>query len=212
MVCIVPYIQISIDSPGNSYNTDGIDIFASNHILIEDSTIRCGDDYIAINDGSSYINATQIACGPGHGISFTNTTNGARIKTAPGGSGYARHITFEDIRLMHVMNPIIIDQTYGSKISKLHPLRVDISVGRGGGGVSMVAWPLYAEQHVNREVMVGEMKVVVGVNQRVGDGFVSAEENRKVRKKNRKSWNIAGNAEEREEKKQIRQLELTLFM
>ncbi|BAT88865.1 hypothetical protein VIGAN_05249900 [Vigna angularis var. angularis] len=37
---------------------------------------------------------------------------------------------------------------------------------RGGGGVSMVAWPLYAEQHVNREVMVGEMKVVVGLNKR----------------------------------------------
>ncbi|XP_052727213.1 UDP-glycosyltransferase 88F5 [Vigna angularis] len=43
-------------------------------------------------------------------------------------------------------------------------------------GVPMVAWPLYAEQHVNREVMVGEMKVAVGVNQRVEDGFVSAEE------------------------------------
>ncbi|WVY99956.1 hypothetical protein V8G54_026026 [Vigna mungo] len=43
-------------------------------------------------------------------------------------------------------------------------------------GVPMVAWPLYAEQHVNREVMVGEMKVAVGVNERVEDGFVSAEE------------------------------------
>ncbi|CAJ1958569.1 unnamed protein product [Sphenostylis stenocarpa] len=43
-------------------------------------------------------------------------------------------------------------------------------------GVPMIAWPLYAEQHVNREVMVGEMKVAVAVDQREEDGFVSAEE------------------------------------
>ncbi|XP_017441953.1 probable polygalacturonase At3g15720 [Vigna angularis] len=152
------FSNISIDSPGNSYNTDGIDIFASKHILIEDSNIRCGDDCIAISDGSSNINATRIACGPGHGISigslgrdgsfetvsevyvkncsFTNTTNGARIKTAPGGSGYARHITFEDIRLMHVMNPIIIDQTYGSQNSKGKGLNVSDVTFRGFRGTS----------------------------------------------------------------------------
>ncbi|KAL2335844.1 hypothetical protein Fmac_010290 [Flemingia macrophylla] len=43
-------------------------------------------------------------------------------------------------------------------------------------GVPMVAWPLDAEQHVNRHVMVGEMKVAVAVEQRDEDGFVTAEE------------------------------------
>ncbi|KAH1248260.1 hypothetical protein AAZX31_06G299800 [Glycine max] len=43
-------------------------------------------------------------------------------------------------------------------------------------GVPMVAWPLYAEQHVNMHVMVGEMKVAVAVEQREEDGFVSGEE------------------------------------
>nr|AGZ84550.1 glycosyltransferase KGT35 [Pueraria montana var. lobata] len=43
-------------------------------------------------------------------------------------------------------------------------------------GVPMIAWPLYAEQHVNRHVMVGEMKVAVAVEQREKDGFVSGEE------------------------------------
>ncbi|ESW20672.1 hypothetical protein PHAVU_005G005500 [Phaseolus vulgaris] len=43
-------------------------------------------------------------------------------------------------------------------------------------GVPMVAWPLYAEQHVNREVMVGEMKVAVAVKEREEDGLVSGEE------------------------------------
>ncbi|KAL2335845.1 hypothetical protein Fmac_010291 [Flemingia macrophylla] len=43
-------------------------------------------------------------------------------------------------------------------------------------GVPMVAWPLHAEQHVNRHMMVGEMKVAVAVEQRDEDGFVTAEE------------------------------------
>lgn len=49
-------------------------------------------------------------------------------------------------------------------------------------GVPMIAWPLYAEQHANRPVMVSEMKVAVGVEQREGDGFVRGEEvERRVR-------------------------------
>lgn len=43
-------------------------------------------------------------------------------------------------------------------------------------GVPMIAWPLYAEQHVNRNVMVEDMKVAVAVEQRAGDMFVSGEE------------------------------------
>ncbi|KAI5411405.1 hypothetical protein KIW84_056477 [Lathyrus oleraceus] len=49
-------------------------------------------------------------------------------------------------------------------------------------GVPMIAWPLYAEQHVNRNVMVEIMKVAVAVEQGRGDGFVSGEEvEKKVR-------------------------------
>nr|BAE71309.1 putative glucosyltransferase [Trifolium pratense] len=43
-------------------------------------------------------------------------------------------------------------------------------------GVPMIAWPLYAEQHVNRNVMVEDMKVAVAVEQSEGDRFVSGEE------------------------------------
>ncbi|KAK7350537.1 hypothetical protein VNO77_09270 [Canavalia gladiata] len=126
--------NIKIEAPGNSPNTDGIDISASKNILIEDSTIGTGDDCIAIVKDSSYINVTGVACGPGHGISigslgkgksrsnveeihvrnctFIGTQNGARIKTWEGGSGYARKITFEQITLKAVYNPIIINQEY----------------------------------------------------------------------------------------------------
>ena len=46
-------------------------------------------------------------------VNFTGTTNGARIKTWPGGTGYVRGIEFFDIRFSNVQNPIIIDQFYG---------------------------------------------------------------------------------------------------
>ncbi|KAL8539184.1 hypothetical protein ACS0TY_000981 [Phlomoides rotata] len=42
-------------------------------------------------------------------------------------------------------------------------------------GVPMVAWPLYAEQHLNRNLVVEEMRVAVRVVA-AGDGFVGAEE------------------------------------
>ncbi|ESW06317.1 hypothetical protein PHAVU_010G037700 [Phaseolus vulgaris] len=152
------FSNISIHSPGDSPNTDGIDILASKNILIQDSTMHCGDDCIAISGGSSHINATGIACGPGHGISigslgrnkaydtveevyvknctFTNTENGARIKTVPGGSGYARNIIFENITVIQAQNPIIIDQYYESRIPMSGALNVSDVIFRGFSGTS----------------------------------------------------------------------------
>ncbi|KAG7550946.1 Parallel beta-helix repeat [Arabidopsis thaliana x Arabidopsis arenosa] len=125
---------IRMTAPGDSPNTDGIDISNCRGVHIHDSVIATGDDCIAINSGSSHINITGIFCGPGHGISvgslgvtgdfatveevrvknctFTNTQNGVRIKTYQNGSGYARKISFEDIIMVASENPIIIDQTY----------------------------------------------------------------------------------------------------
>ncbi|XP_057451766.1 probable polygalacturonase At3g15720 [Lotus japonicus] len=129
------FSHIHIQAPANSPNTDGFDIANSRNILIRNSNIEAGDDCIAINGGTSFINVTRVACGPGHGISigslgrggaheiveevyvydciFTGTSNAARIKTVSGGSGYARKITFEKITLIRAGNPIIIDQHYG---------------------------------------------------------------------------------------------------
>ncbi|XP_014515465.1 probable polygalacturonase At3g15720 [Vigna radiata var. radiata] len=153
------FSDISIRSPGDSPNTDGFDIYTSKNILIQNSTIQCGDDCIAISGGSSNISATGIACGPGHGISigslgrnkaydtveevlvknctFTNTENGARIKTVPGGSGYARNITFENITIIDADNPIIIDQYYDSYgKAESGALNVSDVIFRGFSGTS----------------------------------------------------------------------------
>ncbi|KAM5574847.1 hypothetical protein ABKV19_014012 [Rosa sericea] len=49
-------------------------------------------------------------------------------------------------------------------------------------GVPTVAWPLYAEQHLNRSVLVNDMKMAIDVEQREEDGFVTGDEvERRVR-------------------------------
>lgn len=47
-----------------------------------------------------------------NGASLTGTQNGVRIKTISGGTGVAKGITFENIQMNNVGNPIIIDQYY----------------------------------------------------------------------------------------------------
>ncbi|XP_021275476.1 probable polygalacturonase At3g15720 [Herrania umbratica] len=126
--------NLRITAPADSPNTDGIDIAGSTQVDISDSFIGTGDDCVAIKGGCSNINITKVTCGPGHGISigslgqggandqvehvhvrdctFNGTQNGARIKTIPGGSGFARQISFEQITLIASRNPIYIDQYY----------------------------------------------------------------------------------------------------
>ncbi|OAY44803.1 polygalacturonase QRT2 [Manihot esculenta] len=133
--CInVRALNLMVTAPGNSPNTDGIHVTGTQNIRIRNSVIRTGDDCISIVSGSKNVEATDIICGPGHGISigslgagnsgaevsnvlvnratFSGTTNGVRIKTWQGGSGYAKNIIFQNLIMKNVSNPIIIDQNY----------------------------------------------------------------------------------------------------
>lgn len=47
-----------------------------------------------------------------NGGSLSGTDNGVRIKTLAGGTGISKGITFENIQMKNVANPIIIDQYY----------------------------------------------------------------------------------------------------
>ncbi|KAF2307913.1 hypothetical protein GH714_033329 [Hevea brasiliensis] len=126
--------NLMVTSPEDSPNTDGIHVTRSQNIQIINSFIETGDDCISIVSGSQNVQAMDISCGPGHGISIgslgsgnseahvsgvtidgaklTGTTNGVRIKTWQGGSGYASNIIFQNIEMHNVSNPIIIDQYY----------------------------------------------------------------------------------------------------
>ncbi|KAJ7953599.1 Pectin lyase-like superfamily protein [Quillaja saponaria] len=125
---------VKVSAPGDSPNTDGIHITSSTDVVLQDCKIGTGDDCISIVNASSNIKMKRIYCGPGHGISIgslgkdnstgivtkvvldtavlRNTTNGIRIKTWQGGSGYVRGVRFQNVRIEDVANPIIIDQFY----------------------------------------------------------------------------------------------------
>lgn len=132
----VMIINVKVQAPDNSPNTDGIHMAKSKYIQIFDSEIATGDDCISIGDGSRTINVTNIKCGPGHGISIgslgkapnedivdgitvtkcnlTSTKNGVRIKTwsNPSYPNTVSNLTFDHIYVNNVANPIIIDQNY----------------------------------------------------------------------------------------------------
>ncbi|CAI8611838.1 unnamed protein product [Vicia faba] len=126
--------HLKVLAPASSPNTDGIHISATKGVEIKESVIRTGDDCISIVRNSSRVRIKNISCGPGHGISIGslgkskvwekihdvkvdgvflyNTDNGVRIKTWQGGSGFASKITFQNILMENVSNPIIINQYY----------------------------------------------------------------------------------------------------
>lgn len=134
----ISFSGLTITAPGTSPNTDGMHISLSDRISVSSSIIGTGDDCISIGHSTTNIAITNITCGPGHGISvgslgkrpeeqsvngvtitnctFTNTTNGARIKTWLGTvPAEAKNIIYEDLIMNGVQNPIIIDQSYGKK-------------------------------------------------------------------------------------------------
>ncbi|KAF9602973.1 hypothetical protein IFM89_032976 [Coptis chinensis] len=130
----VQALNLQVTAPEESPNTDGIHVTETRNIQIANSVIGTGDDCISIVSGSQKVQATNINCGPGHGISIgslgagnseeqvsdviidtatlSRTTNGVRIKTWQGGSGSAKNIVFQNIVMNDVKNPIIIDQNY----------------------------------------------------------------------------------------------------
>ncbi|XP_077242721.1 pectin lyase-like superfamily protein isoform X2 [Tasmannia lanceolata] len=134
---IVKVNNITISSPENSPNTDGIHLQNTKDVEIQHSVIGCGDDCVSIQTGCSNVHVHHINCGPGHGISLgglgkdnslacvfnvtvENTTvqnalSGVRIKTWQGGLGSVKSISFSNIQVSNVKIPIMIDQYYCDK-------------------------------------------------------------------------------------------------
>ncbi|ONI26777.1 hypothetical protein PRUPE_1G045000 [Prunus persica] len=145
--------HLTITAPDESRNTDGIHIGASTSINITHAKIGTGDDCASIGDDSHQITVTDVTCGPGHGISIgslgrykeekdvtgiivknctlTNTQNDVRIKTWPDSPSpsTASDIHYEDITMVNVSKPILIDQLYCpyTRCDQKPPSKVKIS-------------------------------------------------------------------------------------
>ncbi|XP_054794421.1 polygalacturonase At1g48100-like [Prosopis cineraria] len=126
--------KLVIKSPASSPNTDGIHIEKTNNVQICNSLISNGDDCVSIGAGCYNVDIKNITCGPSHGISIgslgnhnsracvsnvkvtesviKHSDNGVRIKTWQGGAGTVSKVTFSNIYMDTVRNPIIIDQYY----------------------------------------------------------------------------------------------------
>ncbi|KAJ1283886.1 hypothetical protein BS78_03G161400 [Paspalum vaginatum] len=126
--------NITISSPADSPNTDGIHLQNTRDVEIRSSSIGCGDDCVSIQTGCSNVHMKNLVCNPGHGISLgglgkdntlacvsdvvaeniivQNALYGVRIKTWQGGVGSVRNVTFSNVRVANVATPIAIDQFY----------------------------------------------------------------------------------------------------
>ncbi|CAL5186712.1 unnamed protein product [Lathyrus oleraceus] len=127
---------VKISAPGDSTNTDGVHLGKSTDVKILNIDIATGDDCVSLGDGCRKVLVQNVKCGPGHGISvgslgrftqednveglivknctISDTENGLRIKTWPAGPGTITitDMNFEDVTMVSVRNPIIIDQEY----------------------------------------------------------------------------------------------------
>ncbi len=135
---------ITIKSPSNAHNTDGIDPSGWNY-LITDCTIDAGDDNIAVKPGSGRTpgnkNYTITNCKflHGHGMSigsgtsggienlrvsnctFDGTDSGIRIKTARGRGGLLQNLIYENLTMTAVKNPIYIIDWYPERDAPRDP-------------------------------------------------------------------------------------------
>ncbi|KAL4555394.1 hypothetical protein LXL04_038012 [Taraxacum kok-saghyz] len=127
--------HITITSPTNSVNTDGITISRLTGLNITNSVMSTNDDCISIGPGSRNVRIRNIMCGPGDGIgigslgrrgndlpvqglwiknvTMTGTEHGFRIKTWPTNfTGIVSDLHYEDVIMNNVSFPIFFDQNF----------------------------------------------------------------------------------------------------
>ncbi len=135
---VIRNVRITATLP--SPNTDAIDPFSSSNVVIDHVYADTGDDDVAIKSGqanspggddpSKNITITDCIFDHGHGVSigseiaggaqnirvervkFTGTDNGIRIKAARDRGADVSNISFKDITMDNVKNPILITEYY----------------------------------------------------------------------------------------------------
>jgi hypothetical protein len=129
---------ITINTPGNSPNTDGIDLIGTN-CLVQNCNISDGDDNIALGSSSAVSSDTLVtncAFGTGHGMSiggnteggvsnltvinctFNGTVYGIRMKSdnlSAGGSGQggvAQNLLYANLTMTNILDAAIVIYSY----------------------------------------------------------------------------------------------------
>ena len=123
--------QITINTPFNAPNTDGMDL-ASTNVLIRNCLINCGDDNIEIGGSGAAADITISNCtfGTGHGLSigsitsggvhglivsncsFNGTEYGIHMKSDRDRGGPVQNLRYLDLTMTNVVFPIAIYSYY----------------------------------------------------------------------------------------------------
>ncbi len=133
--------EVSINNPTTSPNTDGMDIVSSRNVTISKMDIHTGDDNIAIKSGlvpgtaapSKDITVRDSIMRDGHGISvgsetangigrvtvsnvtFLNTENGVRIKSARDRGNTIGPLVADHLTMTNVATPILVTNSYSGQ-------------------------------------------------------------------------------------------------
>ncbi|MBV9182477.1 MAG: endopolygalacturonase, partial [Acidobacteria bacterium] len=155
---------VTIDSPKRARNTDGIDPSSSTNVSILHCQIHAGDDNVAIKAGSAgpatHITVADSHFYTGHGMSIGSETqggvsdvevrdltidgadNGIRIKSNPQRGGLVNNVSYRDVCMRDVRNPIVMETTYdptttGSLVPRFEAVLLQNVRVLGGGKVSL---------------------------------------------------------------------------
>jgi polygalacturonase len=141
---------VKIRTPKTGRNTDGIDPSSSTNVTIKDCDIDTGDDNIAIKSGpsgpASHITIENNRFYNGHGMSIGSNTdggvshvrvsnlsidgadNGIRIKSDRSRGGLVEDVSYENVCIRNVPNPVILTSMYttnpGTKIPVYRDVRL----------------------------------------------------------------------------------------
>nr|ANJ43657.1 glycoside hydrolase family 28 [Sipyloidea sipylus] len=128
---------ITINTPSSAPNTDGVDPMGSQNVTIIHCNISTGDDNVAIKAitaPSRHISVLNNHFGSGHGMSIGSeityggsditvsgltlhgTTNGLRIKSNTFRGGLVTGVSYTNICISNVVNPIVLDMRYGRNV------------------------------------------------------------------------------------------------
>lgn len=133
--------EVSINNPTTSPNTDGMDVVSSRNVTISKMDIHTGDDNIAIKSGlvpgtaapSKDITVRDSIMRDGHGISvgsetangigrvtvsnvtFLNTENGVRIKSARDRGNTIGPLVADHLTMTNVATPILVTNSYSGQ-------------------------------------------------------------------------------------------------
>ena len=141
---------VKIMTPGTARNTDGIDPISSTNVTITHCYIHTGDDNVAVSSrqggAADHISILENHFYTGHGMSIGSPTsggvshvlvrdltidgalNGIRIKSDPSRGGLVQDVSYENVCMRDVANPMVLTPHYTNFSGSLLPQYRDISL------------------------------------------------------------------------------------